>query len=105
MSKEIGSEASNLLYRKVIMKSELHKKHNDRGEEGHETKNIRCNCRSIILYNGDNLFDAGILDSLQVVNLIAELEDALDIDIDAAYVVEDNFKTKEAIIAMIEMII
>ena len=59
----------------------------------------------IILYNGDNLFDAGILDSLQVVNLIAELEDALDIDIDAAYVVEDNFKTKEAIIAMIEMII
>ena len=51
------------------------------------------------------MFDAGILDSLQVVNLIAELEDALDIDIDAAYVVEDNFKTKEAIIAMIEMII
>ena len=60
--------------------------------------------KDIILYNGDNLFDAGILDSLQVVNLIAELEDALDIDIDAAYVV-DNFKTKEAIIAMIEMII
>ena len=61
--------------------------------------------KDIILYNGDNLCDAGILDSLQVVNLIAELEDALDIDIDAAYVVEDNFKTKEAIIAMIEMII
>ena len=61
--------------------------------------------KDIILYNGDNLFDARILDSLQVVNLIAELEDALDIDIDAAYVVEDNFKTKEAIIAMIEMII
>ena len=49
--------------------------------------------KDIILYNGDNLFDAGILDSLQVVNLIAELEDALDIDIDAAYVVEDNFKS------------
>ena len=61
--------------------------------------------KDIILYNGDNLFDAGILDSLQVVNLIAELEDALDIDIAAAYVVHDNFKTKEAIIAMIEMII
>lgn len=61
--------------------------------------------KDIISYNGDNLFDAGILDSLQVVNLIAELEDALDIDIDATYVVEDNFKTKEAIIAMIEMII
>ena len=34
--------------------------------------------KDIISYNGDNLFDAGILDSLQVVNLIAELEDALD---------------------------
>lgn len=53
----------------------------------------------------NTVIGAGILDSLQVVNLIAELEDALDIDIDAAYVVEDNFKTKEAIIAMIEMII
>lgn len=61
--------------------------------------------KDIISYNGDNLFEAGILDSLQVVNLVAELEDALDIDIDAAYVVEDNFKTKEAIITMIEMII
>lgn len=90
------------------MKSELHKKRNDRGEEGHETKILDVIAevnKDIILYNGDNLFDAGILDSLQVVNLIAELEDALDIDIDAAYVVEDNFKTKEAIIAMIEMII
>lgn len=58
----------------------------------------------IVSYNGDNLFDAGILDSIQAVDLVAELEDALDIDIDAKYVVEDNFKTKEAIIAMIKMI-
>ena len=58
----------------------------------------------IVSYNGDNLFDAGILDSVQVVDLVAELEDAFDIDINAKYVVEDNFKTKEAIIAMIKMI-
>lgn len=61
--------------------------------------------KDIVSYNGDNLFDAGILDSLQAVNLVAELEDALDIDIDAKYVIEDNFKTKEKIIAMIEKII
>lgn len=58
----------------------------------------------IVSYDGDNLFDAGILDSIQAVDLVAELEDALDIDIDAKYVVEDNFKTKEAIIAMIKKI-
>lgn len=60
--------------------------------------------KDIVSYSGDNLFDAGILDSLQAVDLVAELEDALDIDIDAKYVIEDNFKTKEAIIAMIKKI-
>lgn len=59
----------------------------------------------IVSYDGDNLFDAGILNSLQAVDLVAELEDALDIDIDARYVIEENFKTKEAIIAMVKKII
>ncbi len=55
-------------------------------------------------YDGDNLFDAGLLDSLQAVDLVVELEDEFDIDIDAKYVIEDNFKTKEAIIALVKMI-
>ncbi|WP_042705980.1 phosphopantetheine-binding protein [Methanomicrobium mobile] len=59
----------------------------------------------IVTYDGDNLFDAGILDSLQAVEVIASLEDNLDIDIDAEYVIEDNLKTKEAIIEMIKKII
>jgi acyl carrier protein len=59
----------------------------------------------IVSYDGDNLFDAGILDSLQAVDLVAELEDAFDIEIDAKYVVEDNFKTKEAIINLVKKII
>ncbi len=58
----------------------------------------------IVLYEGDNLFDAGILDSLQAVDLVSELENALDIDIDAKYVVEENFKTKDTIIEMIKKI-
>lgn len=59
----------------------------------------------IVSYEGENLFDAGILDSLQAVDLVAELEDALDIDIDAKYVVEDNFKTKYAIVEMVKRIL
>lgn len=58
----------------------------------------------IVKYKGDNLFDADIIDSLQVVDLVAELEDALDMDIDARYVIEENFKNKEAIIALIKRI-
>lgn len=56
-------------------------------------------------YEGDNLFDAGLLDSMLAVDLVGELEDAFDIDIDAKYVVEDNFKTKEAIIALVKRIV
>ena len=59
----------------------------------------------IVTFTGENLFDAGLLDSLQAVDLVGELEDAFDIDIDAKYVVEDNFKTKEAIVALVRKVI
>ena len=59
----------------------------------------------IISYEGDNLFDAGLLDSLQAVDLVGELEDTFDIDIDAKFVVEVNFKTTEAIIELVKKII
>ena len=39
-------------------------------------------------FDGDNLFDAGLLDSLQAVDLVGELEDEFDIDIDAKYVID-----------------
>lgn len=56
----------------------------------------------IYKYEGENLFDAGLMDSLQAVDLVAELEDAFDIEIDAQYVVEENFKSKKAIIALVK---
>ena len=58
----------------------------------------------IIDYDGDNLIEDGIIDSFQVMDLVNDLEDALDIEIDAKYVVEENFRTKETIIELIEMI-
>lgn len=59
----------------------------------------------IINYSGSNLFDDGILDSLQVVNLVSKLEDELNIEIDASLVNEENFKTKETIIRTVMGII
>lgn len=56
----------------------------------------------ILNYNGDNLFEAGLLDSFQVIDMVSELEDAFDIEIDAKYVVEENFATKEAIIELVK---
>ncbi len=59
----------------------------------------------IASYNGDNLFEAGLLDSFQVIDLVAELEDVFDVEIDAAYVVEENFATKDAIVALMEQLV
>lgn len=55
----------------------------------------------ILNYNGNNLFEDGLLDSLQMVELVSSIEDEFNIEIDAKYVIEDNFKTKESIISLI----
>ena len=56
----------------------------------------------ILTFEGDNLFEAGLLDSFLVIDLVAELEDSFDLEIDAKYVLEENFRTKEAITALME---
>lgn len=58
----------------------------------------------ILVFQGENLFEAGILDSFLVIDLVAELEDAFDVEIDAKYVLEENFKTKESIIDLMKKI-
>ena len=56
----------------------------------------------IVGYEGDNLFDDDILDSLSVIDLVAELEDHFGIEIDPKYIVEENFSSVDAILALIE---
>ncbi|WP_026509889.1 phosphopantetheine-binding protein [Butyrivibrio sp. LC3010] len=53
-------------------------------------------------YKGDNLFEAGLLDSFQVIDLVNALEEEFDIEIDAKYVIEENFKTIEAIVSLMQ---
>lgn len=53
-------------------------------------------------YEGENLFEAGLLDSFLVIDLVAELEDAFDMEIDAKYVLEENFRTKDNIVALMK---
>jgi len=59
----------------------------------------------ILTFEGENLFEAGILDSFLVIDLVAELEETFDMEIDAKYVLEENFKTKEAVIDLMKKII
>lgn len=59
----------------------------------------------ILEFEGENLFEAGLLDSFLVIDLVGELEDIFDLEIDAKYVLEENFRTKENIIALMKKLI
>ena len=66
---------------------------------------LRESDEDILTFEGENLFEAGILDSFLVIDLVAELEETFDREIDAKYVLEENFKTKEAVIDLMKKII
>ena len=59
----------------------------------------------ILSYDGDDLFEAGLLDSFQVIELVEMLEDAFDMEIDAEHVVAENFATKEAILELMRRLL
>lgn len=59
----------------------------------------------ILAFEGENLFEAGLLDSFMVIDLVGELEDAFDMEIDAKHVLEENFRTKENIIALMKKLL
>lgn len=60
---------------------------------------------SIPGFDGGSLFDAGLLDSFQVMELVETLEEAFDIEIDAEYVIAENFSTPQAIIDMMKKLV
>lgn len=49
-----------------------------------------------------SLISDGILDSLDIMNLIMELEGEFDIEIDPEDVLSENFESVEAIIALVK---
>ena len=62
-------------------------------------------CEEAIDYTGDNMMEEGVIDSFTVINIVSELEDAFDIEIDAKYVVAENFRNKEAIIELVRQLV
>ncbi len=52
--------------------------------------------------NCEDLIDGHYLDSLLIISLIAELEDAFDVTIPAVEIIPDNFNSAKRMMAMIE---
>ena len=51
------------------------------------------------------LIDDGVLESLDIVSIIAELSDAYDITIPARDIVPENFKSAEAMLEMVNRLL
>lgn len=62
-------------------------------------------CEEALTYEGDNMMEEGVIDSFTVIDIVSELEDAFDIEIDAKYVVAENFKNKAAILELVERLL
>ena len=52
--------------------------------------------------NEDRLIDGGILDSMDIINLISEISDYYDVTITAKDIVPENFNSAEALYALIQ---
>ena len=52
----------------------------------------------------EHLIDNAILDSFDIVTLIAEIKDVFDVTIDAKRIIPENFNSAEALYALIQEI-
>lgn len=59
----------------------------------------------ILDYDGNDMYGEGVITSVEVLDIVSNIEDEFDIEIDAKYVIAENFANKEAIIALVKMII
>ncbi|MCR4990327.1 MAG: acyl carrier protein [Lachnospiraceae bacterium] len=54
----------------------------------------------VLKYEGNTMMEDGTVDSFEVIDIVAALEEEFGIEIDASLVVAENFANKEAIIKM-----
>lgn len=51
----------------------------------------------ILTYEGTDMIGEGIIDSFQVIDIVEALEEVFGIEIDAEYVVAENFRNRAAV--------
>lgn len=59
----------------------------------------------ILSYDGNNMMVDGIVSSFEIIEIISTIEEEFDIEIDAKYVVAENFRNKESIIELIRLLL
>lgn len=59
----------------------------------------------LLTFRGENMMAEGLVDSFGIIRIIGELEDAFDIEIDAADVTVENFGNRDRIIDLIDELV
>lgn len=62
-------------------------------------------CEDALDYDGENMVEDGVIDSFSIICIVSDLEEEFNIEIDADYVIAENFKNKEAIFALVKKVI
>lgn len=58
----------------------------------------------ILTYRGSDMLGDGIIDSFQVIDIVSSLEEAFSLEIDAEYVIAENFSNKDSVIALMRLL-
>lgn len=71
------------------------------------TKEIMINILSdiddeILMYDGANMIDDGIIDSFTIMEIVTEIEEKFDVEVNPDDVTEEHFKTLDAIVDFVE---
>ena len=59
----------------------------------------------ILTYEGTDMIGEGIIDSFQVIDIVEALEEVFGIEIDAEYVVAENFRNRAAVTELMRTLI
>lgn len=59
-------------------------------------------CEAARGYEGDNLFEDGIMDSLEWMALVIAIEDTYDLEMDPDDITEENFRTLDEMCLLVD---
>ena len=61
---------------------------------------LKCINEDILTYDGNSMIVDGIINSFEIIEIVAEIEEKFDIEIDTENLIAENFENKDTIIKM-----
>ncbi len=66
---------------------------------------LKCINEDILTYDGNSMIVDGIINSFEIIEIVAEIEEKFDIEIDTENLIAENFENKDTIIKMAKKIL